>query len=368
MDIKFDVEMIKTLTSRQSEVQPNLVLMCKLLLLLLVTHGFWYSLNDPFIPFIKSMDIFNLYPNIFKIALRTIFLISGMMLLFNFYIKQNCIILGLLIITALIASKPVFRNHLFIIGCIYLLTGLSSNQNIPKLIIYQIAIVYLSAFLSKITDIDWLSGQFMHNWLHNAIKNPYYLSIYNLAPKLYFAKFLSWTSIFTELLIGILLLRQKHLSKIVWMIILFHACLYTFSATRFGFFMDDIFIILIAFLTWPKSKVKVEFTTKIASFIKFFIGRFDWAKNFETKEIKNKQSYWLKIQYDQVEEENMTAMRSIILYSPIFYILIFIFITLITFIEMNEYLRYFLTLLILWGGIFFFLPIEKLKSSHIKIS
>lgn len=346
----------------QSELPPNLLLMCKLFILLLLTHGFIKSLNDPFIPFIPLLDFFNLYPGVFKITFRAIFIISGLMILFNIKVRYNCIVLGSLIIIGLLASKPLFRNHLFIIGCVILLTGLSNNKEPTKLIVLQLSLLYFSALLSKISDNHWWSGQFMHNWLSNALENPYYLFISEYLPKMWFAKFLSWSSMLIELSIGITILNKKFRKVAIWVIIIFHITLYSFVGTRFGYFMDDIFIILIAFLAWPKSQIKVFYSERIGFIINWFLKIFDRDRIFVFEQSNADKNKWLSILYeDNRKETNIVALRSLILYNPGFYILIFLIISIITFIEMNHYLRYFITLIILWGSIIFFAPFEKLK-------
>ncbi len=345
----------------QNEMLPNVLIMCKLLFLLLLTHDFFNMLNDPFIPFIKSLDYFNHFSGILKIILRCIFVLSGIMLLFNVRVRQSCIALGFVIIIGLISSKPVFRNHLFIGGCIFLLSGLTNNVKAPKLIYIQLSILYISAFLSKIFDPDWLSGQFMHNWLFKAMENPYYILIYKYHPERWLSILLSWSSIIIELIIGVLLLMKNYRIKAVWIIIIFHASLYTFTATRFGFFMDDIFIILISFLAWPKSQINIHYKGKVTNFINGFWKKIDWDKTFNYIKMSDVENNWLILNKDGEKEKNNKALRSLILYNSSFYFLLFFIISIITFVEMNKFLRYSLTLLILWGGIFFFFPFEKIK-------
>jgi len=89
---------------------------------------------------------------------------------------------------------------------------------------------------------------------------------------------------------------------------------------------------------------------------------FDRDRIFVFEQSNADKNKWLSILYeDNRKETNIVALRSLILYNPGFYILIFFIISIITFIEMNHYLRYFITLIILWGSIIFFAPFEKLK-------
>ncbi|WP_370003156.1 HTTM domain-containing protein, partial [Winogradskyella sp.] len=213
--------------------------MCKLLFLLLLVNGFLGYISDPFIPFIKPIDVVITYPNIFKTAIKGLFLASGLLLLFNVNPRTMAIVLGSSLIVMLLASKPMFRNHLFICGCAFLLAGLSNKKNLPWLLYMQLSLVYFGAATNKVFEPDWWSGQFMHNWLVNSQENQFYLSVSGLLPEMWFAKILSWTSMFIEFTIAILLLiRKKHLLA-VWAIILFHSLLYSMTLFRFGHFFED---------------------------------------------------------------------------------------------------------------------------------
>ncbi len=238
---------------KQEEMLPNILLMCKFLWLILIINGFFYKLNDPFLPFISYLDFFNQYPGIFKNSLRFMFILSGIMLLLNIKVRWNSVILGSIIIIGILASKPIFQNHVLIVGCILFLSGIANKLYATKLLVFQMSLLYLAAALSKMSDMDWWSGQFMHNWLYNATTNPFYITISEFISAEWMSKFLSWSSILMELTIGIILLVPKFRTISVWLIILFHGLLFSFVGHKFGHFVDDIFIILLAFLSWPKN-------------------------------------------------------------------------------------------------------------------
>jgi len=47
-----------------TKMHPNVLLMCKLTVILLTTHHIFFKIEDPFIPFIPAMDVFNDYPKV----------------------------------------------------------------------------------------------------------------------------------------------------------------------------------------------------------------------------------------------------------------------------------------------------------------
>lgn len=260
-----------------SELQPNILLMCKMLITLLLLHGFFLEIKDPYLPYIKWFDIFNSYPGFFKYSLRIGFIIFGLMLFFNFKTKWSSLTLGIIVILTLLSSKPLFRNHIFIAGCILFLVGLSDPKGIPWLIIIQISIVYFGASLNKILQIDWWTGQFMDNWLGVARDNAIYNFMSSLLPNLWLAKFMSWSAIIVEFVIAVSILIKKWRSFGIWLLIVFHFAMFTMLAFRFGHFVQDIFIILIAFLNWPKQKIEIKFNNKFI-LLKKIIGFMDWDK------------------------------------------------------------------------------------------
>ena len=158
-----------------TQMQPNILLMCKMLFVLLVLNGFYSMMNDPFIPFIIWLDHFNNYPELFKYSIRIGFIVFGTLLFINIKPKLSSLVLGLIIVLTLISSKTLFRNHIFIVGCILILAGLSSNKGLPWLIILQISLLYFGASLNKALQMDWWTGQFINNWLGVAVENPIYL-------------------------------------------------------------------------------------------------------------------------------------------------------------------------------------------------
>ncbi|MBN4070483.1 HTTM domain-containing protein [Olleya sp. AH-315-F22] len=336
---------------------PNILLMCKLLVMLILAHHFYYKLDDPFIPFIKAFDYFNTTPGIFKTTLRIVFIIALSALFLNLYVRTSCIVLGSIIFIQQLASIPHFENHTFVVGCVLLLAGLSHRKHTPILLILQLSLIYFGAFINKILDVDWINGVFVDNWLSNARQNPPYLFISEMLPEKWLALFLSWVAMLNELSISIILLLKKYRSYTIWIILFFHTVLFTFTSSRFGHFYEDILIILLAFLLWPKGQISIEYKKSISSLTKLY-NLLDWDKKFRWALSNNNNKYWLQLKTSTGElYTNYNAVRKLLTSTPSFFILLFCFDAFIILLFYNERaIVFILNLIIIWSLFLFFLP------------
>lgn len=171
--------------------------MCKLLLGLILAHGFPAMLDDPFIPFLAvSLDGFHAHPGAFAGAMKGLFLAGAIFLMFNVRVREAAMTLGLVVILTLIASKPQFRNHVFIVGCLFFFGRTAPRPCSILRLRLQFALIYGGAFINKVLQADWWNGQFMHYArLHRSMRNPWYEMLVPLLPELGVAKVISWTVI-----------------------------------------------------------------------------------------------------------------------------------------------------------------------------
>lgn len=339
-----------------TKLHPNVLLMCKMLVILLTAHHMFFKISDPFIPFIPQLDYFNEYPNIFQNIMRTLFAISGFALIFNIQVRLASTIIGLVVIINILASKPLFFNHTFICGCALFLAGLTNDKDPPYLLIYQLSLVYFGASINKFLDTDWWTGAFMDTWLGVARENPVYLYVSDLLPNLVFAKFLSYVAMFTEFAIAITILFKRTRLLTVWFIIVFHTLLFTLTSFRFGHFIESLAIVLLAFLNIPKEQMRVQFRSQTSQYLKSIFQFLDRDK----KQIwtpMDSEKYWLRLSYDDKTLTNHKALKDLILYTPNFFIALML-------LDMGSYVIFYnyrmilfiLNLFIVWTLIFYFLP------------
>ncbi|WP_299550911.1 HTTM domain-containing protein [Seonamhaeicola sp.] len=338
-------------------MQPNILLMCKLLTLMLIYQGFFDKLIDPFIPFIPWLDVFNTVPGVFKVSVRVLFISATVALFFNYWVRTASFVLGCIVILSQVASIPNYYNHVFVCGCALFLAGLTHRTQPPYFLILQLAVIYFGASLNKILDPDWWSGAFMHNWLLNARGNVFYTVMSPFFPDKVFAKFLSVMAIGTELLIAILLLFKRYRTFAVWFIIVFHTLLFTITTIRFGHFLESLAIILIGFLNWPKEDLVVSYKTgslvRFRKVIKFL--NFDGQIIF--KEGLNEEKTMIAYTKNDTEVLNFNAIKDILLYSPGFYLFLFFFDVIIRYLfDFNWKYLFTINTVSVWILILFFLP------------
>jgi hypothetical protein len=137
--------------------------------------------------------------------------------------------------------------------------------------------------------------------------------------------------------------------------------MFTITGTRFGHFFEDILIYLLVFIDWPEQEIEVSVNSKSSFLNPNFLSYFNWNRQFRFKELPLRNRNWLGIKTYDERQYNYKALGSFILYSPATYFLLLFFDSGVRFLfdslmpnPYNKYSWYFVTLLWLWGGIFFF--------------
>lgn len=308
----------------KADMRWNVLLMCKLLVVLLVLNGFPSKITDPYLPHLAFFRIFEAVPNLFKYTLQILFVGCGLAVLFNFRTRLMSGILGTTIILFLIGSMPAFRNHILICGCALLLASFHHKDETPFLLYYQLALVYFGAAINKVLQPDWWNGMYMHHWMTEILNNNLY-TYANVNGSLLTAKMLSWFSMFLELLVAFLLCFKKYRPIAIKLILFFHLILFTVTRERFGHFLDSILLILIAFIAMPNSEIRVTIASKWKQLFKGLKFSIDWNSLLIIKITDSITSIWLLIAQDNRKRSNGPALAYTLLASSGFYVFIFVF-------------------------------------------
>ncbi|MEY8849771.1 HTTM domain-containing protein [Psychroserpens sp. XS_ASV72] len=345
-----------------TKLHPNVLLMCKLLVILMTAHHMFAKIDDPHIPFISALDWFNNYPGVFKYSLRILYGCSAFAVLFNIKVRTASIVTGLVVLLAILASKPIFYNHLFICACALFLAGLTNDKEPPYLLIYQLSIVYFGASLNKFLQADWWSGAFMDTWLGTARENPVYLYVADFFPEMVLAQILSCIAMFTEFAIAILILFKRTRTLTLWFIIIFHLTLYSLTAFRFGHFIESLAIVLLAFVNIPKSELTIHYRKKSLSGIKRLFNFLDVDK--KQKWIPTEDNNWLRLEAHGKTLYNHKALKDLLLYTPNFFMcLLFVDMASYVILYNHRTLLFILNMMVIWSVVVYFLPIWSKKSS-----
>ncbi len=305
-------------------MRPNVLLMCKLLFLLLVLHSFQEKIHDPFLPFIRAFDIFLTRPGLFESLLKTLFLGARLCLIFNLRVRTAAIVLGLVVILVVLVSKPLFRNHIFIVGCLFLLSGLHRRDEEPWMLRLQMSLIYLGAFLNKSLDPDWRSGQFIETWLGTALENPFYGFFSQLLPEQWFAILLSWIVITGEFTLAVFFLVPRWRSTGVWLAIALHACFFVVvGRTIFGHFLEDILLALLVFLSWPASIMEVRMNPRLQTMFQPFQRLVNWDRQFSFSNAPPNSGAWFNLRIGHQCYPNGGGLFRFLKYNPVFYVFLF---------------------------------------------
>lgn len=348
---------LRPLQFENTAMHPNVLLMCKLMATLLVAHHLLARINTPFVPFIPALDFFNSVPTIYKITLKVSLIISLGALMLNFHVRTASLIIGSIAIFNILAIRTEFSNHAFICACSLFVAGLTNRKELPWLIYLQLSLVYFGASLNKLLDPDWWSGAFMDNWLLIALENPIYTFFSSILPEMFLAKILSITAMFSELLIVLLLLNKKYRTYGIWYIIIFHSMLFSFTSLKFGYFMQAIMIVLVAFIIWPKEKMVLSYKKNNLIFFRKIMKFLDFDQKIIWKKSSENNQSWLTLKIGDKTLNNNAALKKVLLYTPSFYFFLLGLDSIIYLLfQDHRTIYYILNLVIIWGLIVYFLP------------
>jgi hypothetical protein len=310
--------------SSGTSMEPNVLLMCKLLLALLLLHHFSSLIQDPYIPYIRAFDGFLAYPGLFENSLKIVFYGAAICLIFNLHVRWSAIALGIVVLLVVLASKSVFRNHIFIVGCLFLLSGLHRRGERPWLLYLQIALMYLGAFVNKILQNDWRNGQFMDYWMQEHLSNPFYETFSVLLPGLWFAALLSWAVILGELVLTLLFLNPRWRAYGVWLALAMHLSFFlVVGRTPFGHFFEDIILALMAFLAWPAGTVNVRMGDRPYSATAPFQRLINLDRQFRFSSPARSGQHWFEISIGGEDYSNGAGLFRFLKYNSATYFALF---------------------------------------------
>lgn len=296
-------------------MSPQILLIAKLTWIILLIEGFAHYLTEPFLPFFESLNILSSIPG-YVIILKILFGACGLLLLTNVFPRVMCIILGVLVLLVNVQSEIYFRNHTTICGFVFLLGGLQGARESPIYIQWQMVIVYFGAWMNKQFDPDWWTGQFFEDWTHARLQFRAYIWAAGQLPDMWLSKFFSWASITTELVVGLGLCFRRFWKPALWLGLSFHLGTFVFmKGGTFGHFIQSLGVIYIAFLTWPKTKLEVSWEHNYLKWLRslFVTTDFDHKINWTDS------GSGIVVQWDEREEKGISAITSLLLYTPIFY-------------------------------------------------
>jgi predicted DCC family thiol-disulfide oxidoreductase YuxK len=314
-----------------TELDPNVLLMAKLVALCLLLTRHVTQLPDPFLPFIPGLDAL-LPAEVFRRGLQVIFVVSAVALLFNRWVRWSALVLGCTILFAVVSSKEYYGNNKTLCGCLLVLAALSTAGRKPWLLRWQMAIVYFGAGLNKLLDPDWQTGVFFDHWAGERLAQPIYLWAAPLFPPLVLAKLACWATIAGEISAAVCFLTPRFYHNGIYVSVMFQSTLLLFTGTTFTMFFYAMQAAMLVFVDWPRSPLTVIYDGDcgFCELMKRQFSRMDFEGRFAWRPFQTGAGHALGIT-DQAANERLhlsaagvvdngfRAVRRMLLYNPFTY-------------------------------------------------
>jgi predicted DCC family thiol-disulfide oxidoreductase YuxK len=259
----------------------QLVVLAKILILCELWTNQVAGLPGHFLPFLPFFEYLG-SPEVFQRTLQVLFLVASFGILFNRRVQACCLLFGLVIITAMLSSRVYFGNNRFYVGCLLYLIGLYTPKFGPRLIQFQVVLIYFGAALNKILLPDWWSGQFFENWV-KVLDQQLFMQAATWFPHMMLAKLTGWFTITAESALAVGLLVRRWNPWAIWLGIFLHSSMLWFAGSTFTLFFYAGIAAYLAFVEWPKPPLTVLYDGDcgFCEKTKNVFARFDLEGTFE---------------------------------------------------------------------------------------
>lgn len=246
-----------------TEMPPNLLLACKLIVVAFLANGQLTRLPGHFLPFFRVLDQVG-SRSAYHHALEAAFLVAALALLLNRVPHLAATAAGAAILLGTLSSRIYFENNTEYTGAVLLLAGLAVSGDRTRLVRYQVILLYAAAALNKLLDADWRSGQFFENWAAVTSLHATYHHVSALLPHLVLAKLLAWSAICTEAALAVGFAIRRFFPYAVWLAVGYHSTLMLTAGRTFGMFYFSLLASYLAFAgPWPVAAEHVRLPARL---------------------------------------------------------------------------------------------------------
>ena len=302
----------------KTKFPTNIDLMYKLIVILPIFHHYLFKnyLKLPFLDFINEIGNFHLIYWI--VILLTIIGIT--ITLFNIAPKIGSGMIAFCLLTITIGCRSCYSDSRLYIASLLILLAIYQKDFGIKLLRWQVIILYFGSGINKLLDPDWQSGIYMDNWLDYKMNFSLYKEFATILPDLLLAQIISWSVIVIELLICFCFTKKTYFKAAIWLGIVMHSSSIVITNHTFGSFVAAVIISYLAFLEWPKKIIISLPKTKVSSFAKKYNHIIDPYHTIQI--LINSSSQKIELQLKNRWYLNFIALQQIIIYTPIFYLLV----------------------------------------------
>lgn len=327
---------------RNAELPIQLTLLAKLFAIIFVAKFGWRWFGPPFLPFIPFFDEIA-YPGLWHRGLQLTALGCAAMILLNQRIRLACFVFGLTVFVGILSARLSYSNNRLLLACVLLLIGLYRPGQRFDYLRLQMALLYFGAAFNKILDPDWRSGVFFENW-SSVLGHTWYANLATLFPPLTLSMLVCWAVIVIEFILTAAWCSGRYRLPLIWVGVPFHFALSFYHGASFGMFFHLAPACYLILAEWPKELIQVRYAGEHKSLnrVRRFFERIDFDGFFHWVPVKQDANVHhpgadcqsvpegLVVRAGEKDETGFRALRLLVLYSPITWLVLCVLLLIVT--------------------------------------
>lgn len=313
------------LVCRGTSMPGNTLLLAKLTILVIATDGVYRLLEAPFAPLLGVLGVFS-GSSVYEITLTVAFVLSAVALVFNQWVRTSSAVAGTVVLLGVSGSMAGYHAHLAFAGCVLLLCSLHGEKSRPRLVRWFVVVTLGLTALTALTDVDWITGRTMAQWIQAELAHPALLWSAEAVPFIPWPVLLAWLMILgpLSLLVGLGLPNRSRILIWIGTTLLLLTSLAASSAETTAFLIV-LGVAVIAFLDWPREHLRVTWPRAcgLPLWLRIALDQQDWDHRIEWPMPEDPDGI-LVVEIDERRYEGARGLTTLLLYSPFFYVTTFV--------------------------------------------
>ncbi|MGH8018529.1 MAG: hypothetical protein ACREIA_09600 [Opitutaceae bacterium] len=305
-------------------MQPQVLLMAKLALVIIVSDGVFLNLDASFAPLADTFENTGATPEL-GWALKAAFIAAAAALLVNRLVRSAAMLLGILTLYTQAVSAPAYAAHLVVCGTLLILGALQPRSEQPWLVRALVSVALLVAAIAKARSMPWLLGTTIESWIATGVAHPALAWLRNEAGMAWISEAVAWIMLVCETALAICILipntrRGAGFGLAAYLLV----AGFTLASPQMQAFSISLGLASLAFLEWPRGAIAVLWPracgfplwVRIGLDRYDFDGRLDWPLPPDPDAI-------LEVDLDTRHFEDARALAAALMHFPAFLIAAF---------------------------------------------
>lgn len=196
-----------------SSMPPQIVLLCRLLVLALLLTNHQAQIQTPFLPFLDIFD--QLPPELTQRVLQVLLVVGSIGILFTKNTRLFAAVTGMAILFAAPSSRGYYGNNKTFVGLMLVLAALS-KETVAAVVAVAVRHCLLRRGAEQVAGSRLADGQFFYYWATDRLQNPAYIWLAALLPPLVAGKIFCWYTIIAELVLAVLAVMPRFHPAFIW--------------------------------------------------------------------------------------------------------------------------------------------------------